>query len=188
MVVEKEMATHSSILAWEIPWTEEPGGLQSMGHKESDMTERLHFHFQTMVEVMKIMVTSFKKSLAGTATLSAPNSAAGHRWPMPPPGAPGHSRASLGQSLVGSLLLALLGPGVLKLLSVPSKSLFPQSCASSGGSVVGLMATSSKRSYAIPGSAAPEPLALSPSTAELKLLPVQLTSTLYLTHTQHIGD
>ena len=30
---EKEMATHSSILAWEIPWTEEPGGLQSMGHE-----------------------------------------------------------------------------------------------------------------------------------------------------------
>ena len=31
MSIEKEMATHSSILAWEIPWTEEPGGLQSMG-------------------------------------------------------------------------------------------------------------------------------------------------------------
>ena len=29
--LEKEMATHSSIVAWEIPWTEEPGGLQSMG-------------------------------------------------------------------------------------------------------------------------------------------------------------
>ena len=29
--LEKEMATHSSILAWKIPWTEEPGGLQSMG-------------------------------------------------------------------------------------------------------------------------------------------------------------
>ena len=29
--LEKEMETHSSILAWEIPWTEEPGGLQSMG-------------------------------------------------------------------------------------------------------------------------------------------------------------
>ena len=29
--LEKEMATHSSILSWEIPWTEEPGGLQSMG-------------------------------------------------------------------------------------------------------------------------------------------------------------
>jgi len=35
----EEMATHSSILAWRIPWTEEPGGLQSMGHKESDMTD-----------------------------------------------------------------------------------------------------------------------------------------------------
>ena len=29
--LEKEMATHSGILAWEIPWTEKPGGLQSMG-------------------------------------------------------------------------------------------------------------------------------------------------------------
>ena len=36
--LEKEMATHFSILAWEIPWTEEPGGLQSMGSQESDMT------------------------------------------------------------------------------------------------------------------------------------------------------
>ena len=36
------MATHSCILAWEIPWTEEPGRLQSMGRKELDTTERLH--------------------------------------------------------------------------------------------------------------------------------------------------
>ena len=36
--LEKEMATHFSILAWEIPWTGEPGGLQSMGHKELDTT------------------------------------------------------------------------------------------------------------------------------------------------------
>ena len=35
------MATHSNILAWGIPWTEEPGGLQSMGLKESDTTERI---------------------------------------------------------------------------------------------------------------------------------------------------
>ena len=35
--LEKEMATHSSILAWEIPWTEEPGGLQSMGVAKSRM-------------------------------------------------------------------------------------------------------------------------------------------------------
>ena len=37
--LEKEMATHSSTLAWKIPWTEEPGRLQSMGCKESDTTE-----------------------------------------------------------------------------------------------------------------------------------------------------
>ena len=34
----KGMETHSSTLAWRIPWAEEPGRLQSMGHKESDMT------------------------------------------------------------------------------------------------------------------------------------------------------
>ena len=39
------MAPHSSTLAWKIPWTEEPGRLQSMGSLESDTTERLHFHF-----------------------------------------------------------------------------------------------------------------------------------------------
>ena len=38
--LKEEMATHSSILAWEIPRTEEPGGLQPIGCKESDMTER----------------------------------------------------------------------------------------------------------------------------------------------------
>ena len=38
--LEKEMATHSSIPAWEIPWIEEPGGLHSMGLQESDTTER----------------------------------------------------------------------------------------------------------------------------------------------------
>ena len=40
--LEKEMATHSSILAWEIPQTEESGRLKSMGRKESDMTEYTH--------------------------------------------------------------------------------------------------------------------------------------------------
>ena len=39
------MAPHSSTLAWKVSWTEEPGGLQSMGSLESDTTERLHFHF-----------------------------------------------------------------------------------------------------------------------------------------------
>ena len=37
--LEEEMATHSSILAWRIPWTGEPGRLQSIGHKQSDTTE-----------------------------------------------------------------------------------------------------------------------------------------------------
>ena len=43
--LEKEMATHSSILAWRIPRMEELCGLQSTGHKESDTTEWFHFHF-----------------------------------------------------------------------------------------------------------------------------------------------
>ena len=40
--MEKEMGTHTSILAWGIPWTEEPGGLQSMGLQESDTIQRLN--------------------------------------------------------------------------------------------------------------------------------------------------
>ena len=43
--LEKAMATHSSTLAWKIPWTEEPGGLQSMGSTRVRHTERLPFHF-----------------------------------------------------------------------------------------------------------------------------------------------
>ena len=41
----KAMATHSSTLAWKIPWMEEPGRLQFMGSRRVDATERLHFHF-----------------------------------------------------------------------------------------------------------------------------------------------
>ena len=44
-MTEKETATHSSVLAWSIPGMGEPGGLQCMGSLESDMTERLPFHF-----------------------------------------------------------------------------------------------------------------------------------------------
>ena len=39
MQMEKAMATHFSTLAWKIPWTEDPGRLQSRGREESDMTE-----------------------------------------------------------------------------------------------------------------------------------------------------
>jgi len=43
--MEKATASHSSTFAWKIPWTEEPGRLQSMGSLESDTTKQLHFHF-----------------------------------------------------------------------------------------------------------------------------------------------
>ena len=43
----EDIAIHTSILAWRIPWTEELGGLQFTGRKESDTTERPHFHFQS---------------------------------------------------------------------------------------------------------------------------------------------
>ena len=59
-----------------------------------------------MVEVMKMMATSFKRSHAHTATLSSPNAVAGHCQPTPLLETPGHSQASLGQSLVESLLLS----------------------------------------------------------------------------------
>ena len=59
-----------------------------------------------MVEVMRVMVTSFKMSHVHTAILSAPNPAAGHHRPTPPRETPGHSWASLGQFLVGSLPLS----------------------------------------------------------------------------------
>ena len=106
------------------------------------------------MEVMKIMATSFKGSHAHTAALSAPSPAAGHRQPTPPPETPGHSRASLGQSLVGSLLLA---PG--------SWCTQGSACAlqESVSPVLGkfwrlysrLMVTSCKRACAIPKSTAP---------------------------------
>ena len=53
--LEYEMAIHSSILAWKIPWTEEPGGLQSMGCKESDTTEQLN----TEYPLLQIFVSPF---------------------------------------------------------------------------------------------------------------------------------
>ena len=48
--LEKEVATHTSILAWRIPETEEPSGLQSMVLQESDMTKQLHSltHYKSM--------------------------------------------------------------------------------------------------------------------------------------------
>ena len=62
--LDKEMATHSSILVWKIPWTEEPGGLQSLwGHKDSDMTERAcarahtHTHNSSGAELLTLKLS-----------------------------------------------------------------------------------------------------------------------------------
>ena len=53
--LEKEMATHSSILAWRISWTEEPGGLQSTGLQESDTTERLHLDLDLDLDLYNLL-------------------------------------------------------------------------------------------------------------------------------------
>ena len=113
---------------------------------------------QTMVEVMKIMATSLERSHACTGSLSAPSPAAGHFQPTPPQTLDTHGQVWV--NLLWGHCSFLLGPGAHKVLFVLSKSLFPQSCVSSGSSVVGLMVTSSKRAYATPKAAAPEPLPL----------------------------
>ena len=48
--LEEDMATHSSILAWEIPWTEEAGRLQSTGLQESDTTDLNHYHISYIID------------------------------------------------------------------------------------------------------------------------------------------
>ena len=100
------------------------------------------------------MVTSFKRS-HDALLHSAPDPAAGPRRPTPPPETPGHSRASLGQSPVGSLLLSP-GSGCTRFCCALQESI-SRCCVSSGGSMVGLMATSSKRAYTAPRSAAQSP-------------------------------
>ena len=65
--MEKGMAIHSSILAWRIPWTEKPGGLQSVG---VDMTERLHFHFPALEKEMATHSSVLAWRSTGTGSLA----------------------------------------------------------------------------------------------------------------------
>ena len=106
-----------------------------------------------MVEVMKMMATSFKRSHACTATLNAPNPAAGHHWSMPLL----EMWTLLGKS--GSVSCGVTAPFSWVLVHTgfcyALQEYISQSCVSSGCSMVGLMATSSKKAYAIPKSAAP---------------------------------
>ena len=107
-----------------------------------------------MVEVMKIMVTSLKgpvnallHSVSPTLKQATANPYLCQRLL--------DTHGQVWVSLLWGHLSFLLGPGVHKVLFVPSTSLFPQSCVRSGGSMVGLMATSSKRAYATPMATAP---------------------------------
>ena len=128
---------------------------------------------QTMVEVMKIMVTSLKRSHACTATLSAPNLAAGHHQPTPLPETPRHPQASPGQSPVGSLLLSPW-TRCTRFCLCPPRVCFPVLC-SSGCSMMGSMVTSSERTYAVPKSAAPR--APAPAADHCRPAPPQETLT-----------
>ena len=113
-----------------------------------------------MVEVMKIMAIFLKRSQECTATVHVFNPATGHHWPMPPPETPRLPQASL----LCSDCSFLLGPRAQG--ATVSSEPISQSYVSPGSSMVGLMVTSSKRAYAVPGSAAPEPLPLQQSTAD----------------------
>ena len=109
---------------------------------------------QTMVEVMKKMATSFKKSHAHSATL-CPQPCS---WPLLTHASGRDSWTFTGKS--GSVSCGVTAPFSWVLVTqhfifVSSESLFPQYFVSSGGSMVGLMAITSKRAYAAPRSAAP---------------------------------
>ena len=56
--LEKEMATHSSIFAWRISWTEEPDGLQSMGSQSGKHLNDSHFHLDNVQK--RFAITAFK--------------------------------------------------------------------------------------------------------------------------------
>ena len=111
----------------------------------------------TMVEVMKAMATSFRRPPACAAALSAPTLQQATADPRLCQRLLGTRRQVWVSPFRGHCSF-LLGASVYMALFVPSKSQFPQSCVSSGGSMVGLMVTSSKRAYAIPRSAAPRAL------------------------------
>ena len=75
------MAPHSSTIAWKIPWTEEPGRLQTMGREELDKSERLHFHFSLSCigEGNGNPLQCLARRIPGTGEPSGPPSMGSHR-------------------------------------------------------------------------------------------------------------
>ena len=127
---------------------------------------------QTIVKVMKIMSTSLEgpthallHSVPPTLQLATTDSEL--HWRLL------DTRRKVWVSLLWGYCYFLLGPGAYKAFFVSSKSLFPQSCVSSGGSVVQLMMTSSKRAYATPRSASPR--APAPTSSHCWPIPPQET-------------
>ena len=107
-----------------------------------------------MVEVMETMETSFKRSHAHTAALSAPTLQQSTVHPcLRQRLLDTHRQVWI--SLLWGHCSFFLGPGANNVLFVPSKSLFQQSCVSSGSCMARLMANSSKRAYATPRPTAP---------------------------------
>ena len=106
----------------------------------------------------------FQNSHASNATLSAPNPASGLHHFMPLP----HGQVWV--SVLWGHYSFLLGPGAHKVLFVPSQSLFPQSCVSSGSSMVGQWRPPPRGLLPYPGLLHPEPLPLWQATAGLYLL------------------
>ena len=79
--LEKEMATHSSILAWEIPWTEEPGRLQSVGLQRvgHNFTFTFTFHFHALEEEMATHSSVLAWRIPGTGEPGGLPSMGSHR-------------------------------------------------------------------------------------------------------------
>ena len=120
---------------------------------------------QILVEVMKIMATSFKRRHSVPPTLKQATPRLCQRLLNT------HRQAWV--SLLWGHCSFLLGPGVYKISFVPSKNLFPQSCVSSGSSMMGLMVTS-KRAYATHRCTAPRV----PAPGEVHCWPIPPQETL----------
>ena len=117
-----------------------------------------------MVEIMKVMVSSFKTSHAHSYT-QCPRTFS-RLLPIHAFTRDSWTLTDKSGSVSCGVTAPFLGPGAYKVLFVPSKSQFPQSCVHSGSSIVGLMVISSKKAYATPKSTAPRTLPLQQSTAD----------------------